>query len=141
MTYDPSTIRSNLKTLLQTVTEIQYVYDYFNPNIEGYPAIIFDISNNDNQMLTDTENLRKITFSIYILVEVSVVGQSEAKRILDVASKQVITALEKITNISLSGSVDWIMPTLGKRQQFETPEGATMSQELILDVKVSSSIL
>lgn len=141
MAYDLTTIRANIKTLLQTVTEIAYVYDYNNPNVEGYPAIIFDITNSESEFLTDTENLRTITFTIYILAEIPVKGQNLSKTILDTATKQVVTALEDIDNISLSGAVDWIMPAVGSRTQFTTPEGSVLSQELQIKVKVSSSIL
>lgn len=140
-TYDLSTIRANLKTLLQTVTQISFVYDYLNPNIEGYPAIIFDVSNNNSEMLTDTENLRTITFSVYILCEIAVDGQAGARNLLDVATNSVVTALEKITNMSLSGSVDWMMPTVGPREQIATPNGNAFSQRLDIEMKVSTSIL
>lgn len=141
MAYNLSTIRANLKTLLQTVTQVAFVYDYMNPNVEGYPAIIFDITNNESEMLTNTDNLRTITFSVYLLAEIPVNGQSEAKRILDVATKNVVEALEDIDNLTLSASVDWVMPTVGPREQISTPEGMVFSQRLDVQVKVSSSIL
>lgn len=141
MSYDLTTIRANLKTLLQTVTEITNVYDYNNSKPAGYPAIIFDITENQSDMLTDTENIRTITFTAYILSEITVAGLDTSKGILDIATKQVVTALEKITNMTLSGSVDWIMPTVGVRQEFSTPEGSVLAQELKIQAKVSSSIL
>lgn len=141
MTYDIATIRSNLKTLLQTVTQIANVYDYLNPNVEGYPAIIFDVSNNRSDMLTDTENLRTVTFTVYILQEIAVQGQQSAIDLLDAATNAVVTALEKITNMSLSGSVDWVMPTVGPREQVSSPNGALFSQRLDIEVKISTSIL
>lgn len=141
MAYALATIRANLKTLLQTVTEISYVYDYNNANPEGYPAIIFDITENQSDMLTDTENIRTITFTAYILCEIGTAGLTTAKGILDTATQQVVTALEKITNMTLSGSVDWVMPTVGARNEFTTPEGSVLSQELKIQAKVASSIL
>lgn len=141
MAYNLVTIRANLKTLLQTVTEIAYVYDFNNPNVEGYPAIVFDISNNESEMLTDAENIRTITFSVYILAEITVKGQSAAKTILDTATKKVVEALEDIDNLTLSGAVDWLMPTVGPREQFNSPEGAVFSQRLDVQVKVASSIM
>lgn len=141
MAYDLSTIRTNLKTLLQTVTEISNVYDYFSADVVGYPAILFDIVNSESEMLTDTENLRTITFDIYILSEIKVEGIANAKRVLDVATKQVVTALEDKDNMSLSGSVDWLMPTEGAREQILLANGQAFSQKLSLQVKASSSIL
>jgi hypothetical protein len=43
--------------------------------------------------------------------------------------------------MTLSGSVDWIVPTVGARTEFTTPEGSVLSQELKIQVKVSSSIM
>lgn len=141
MAYNLATIRANLKTLLQTVTQISFVYDFFQPTVEGYPAIIFDITNNESEMLTDAENLRTITFSVYILAEIKTATLTGAKDLLDAATKAVVEALEDIDNLTLTNSVDWIMPTVGPREQSQTPEGAVLSQRLDIQVKVSSSIV
>lgn len=140
-TYDPAVIRAQIKTLLQTATEIQNVYDYNNPNIEGYPAIIFDMTNEESSMLDDSNNLRTLTFTAYLVVEVSVKTQVQAKDILDTATKSVINILEKKTNDTLSGNVDWVMPVVGRRQQIDSPEGAVLWQEISIKVNVSSTIL
>lgn len=141
MSFNIGTIRANLKTLLQTVTKIAFVYDYLNPDPEGYPAIVFDVTSNKSDFLTDTENLHDITFSVFILVEIPTQGQQAAKDLLDAATNDVITALEKITNMSLSGSVDWVVPTVGPREQFATQNGMAFSQKLDVVVKISTSIL
>lgn len=141
MAYNLATIRGNIKTLLQTVTGIANVYDHYEINPSGFPAIIFDISNNESSMLTDTENVRKITFTAYILVEIQVAGRDEAKDLLDTATQAVVVALEKKDNMSLSGAVDWIMPTVGPRDEFAVSTGQVFSQRLDIVVNVSSSIL
>jgi len=139
--YNLQTIRANIKTLLQTVTEIAFVYDRRNPNIEGYPAIIFDIDRNDNEMLTNVENLRTITFRIWIIQEVGVKGANDANGFLDTTTQKVVVALEKIANLDLSGQVDWIMPVEGARQEVTSPEGSVIWQILDLKVRVSSSVI
>lgn len=141
MSYNIATIRANLKTLLQTVTGISAVYDSFETNVSGYPVILFDISNSESTMLTDTENIRKITFSIYILSEFSVATRDTAKSLLDTITQAVVVALEDIDNISLSGSVDWLMPTVGPREEISTTNGMAFSQKLDVVVNVASSIL
>lgn len=141
MAYNLATIRGNLKTLLQTVTGIANVYDHYEINPSGFPAIIFDISNNESSMLTDTENVRKITFTAYILVEIQVAGRDQAKGLLDTATQAVVVALEKKDNMSLSGSVDWIMPTVGARDEYAVANGQVFSQRLDVVMNVSSSIL
>lgn len=139
--YDPATIRAQLKTLLQTATKVAYVYDYLNPNIEGYPAIVFDISEDNSDMLDDSNDLVSLVFTIYLIAEVKVAGLSTAKTYLDNAVKEVNTALMKKSNDTLSNTVDWIMPTLGSRKQTNSPEGNFIYQEMRLKCMIASSIL
>lgn len=139
-TYNLATIRANLKTLLQTVTKIANVYDQYETNVAGYPAIIFDISKNESDMLTDAENIRKITFSIYILAEITIAGRDTAKGLLDNATNDVVTALELKANQSLSGAIDWMMPTVGARDEFAVVDGQVFSQKLDVVMYVASSI-
>ncbi len=141
MAYNIATIRSNIKTLLTNVTGISKVYDFYNANIEGYPAIIFDVTNEDGSMLDDSNNLRVITFTIYIYSEVQVSSQTTSRGTLDTIVVSVINALELKSNDTLSGSVDWVMPVIGRRQEIQTTEGLVMMQELQLKCNVASSIL
>lgn len=140
-TYDPNAIRAQIKSLLQTVTEISYVYDYRTSNIEGYPAIIFDMTNEEGEMLDDANNVRKITFTIWIVCELKVAGSASSKTILDNATKAVINILEKKSNDTLSGTVDWTMPVMGQRSEVQTPEGTTIYQEVKLLCNIASTIL
>jgi hypothetical protein len=139
-TYDPSAIRAQIKTLLQTVTEVAYVYDYRNSAIDGYPAIIFDMTNEEGTMLDDTNNVRVLTFTIWLICELPVKGENLAKTILDNASKAVINVLEAKANDTLGGTVDWVMPTMGQRQEVQSPNGNQIYQELRLRCNVASSI-
>ena len=141
MSYNLATIRAELKTLLSTITEIAFVYDRRNPNIEGFPAIIFDITRNENEMLTNTENLRTIIFTIYIIAEIGLSGATQANTFLDDTTKKVVETLEDIDNLSLSGNVDWIMPVEGTREEVQSPQGSQIWQQLDLRVRVSSSVL
>jgi len=140
-TYDPSAIRSQIKTLLQTVSEVAVVYDYRAVSLSGYPAIIFDLTNEDGTMLDDANNLRVLTFTIWIVCELPVKGEDLAKTILDNTTKSVINVLELKANDTLSGTVDWIMPVMGTRQEVATPEGNSIYQEIKLRCNVASTIL
>lgn len=140
-TYNLATIRANIKTILSGITALAYVYDYYNPAIAGYPAVIFDIINEDGSMLDDSNNLRVITFGIYLYVEIPVQGQIAAKDSLDTLTALVVNALELKSNDTLSGACDWLMPTVGRRQQIETTEGMVFMQELQVKVNVASTIL
>lgn len=140
-TFDINNVRAQIKTLLETATELAYVYDYSNPDIEGFPAAIFDVSNENSEMLDDSNNLRTMTWQIWILQEITVKGEQAAKTILDAAVKNVVNILEKKSNDTLAGTVDWIMPVVGRRSQVPTPQGAAFMQEVILNAKVASTIL
>lgn len=140
-TFDINNVRAQIKALLQTVTELAFVYDYANPDVAGYPCAIFDVSNENSEMLDDSNNLRTMTWTIWILQEISVAGEQQAKTILDAAVKKVINILEKKSNDTLSNTVDWIMPIVGRRTHVPTPNGAAFMQEVILNAKVASTIL
>lgn len=139
--YNITAIRAALKTQLAAISSVQNVYDYMNPKIDGYPAVIFDVTNEDGTMLDDANNLRVITFTIWAVTEVKVLGQSAAKDSLDSVVKDVVNSLEKITNATLAGTADWVMPVIGRRTQVESPEGLVMYQEIMLKVNVASTIL
>jgi hypothetical protein len=140
-TYNPSAIRAQIKALLQTVTELAVVYDYRSAVLSGYPAVIFDMTNEEGTMLDDSNNVRVLTFTIWIICELPVKGEDLAKTILDDATKAVINILEKKSNDTLSGTVDWVMPALGQRSEVQTPSGNTIYQEVRLRCNVASTIL
>lgn len=138
--YDLSAIRAAIKTLLQQVTELSFVYDRRNPTIEGYPCAIFDITDNRSDIYSNVENERRITFTIWLIQEIGTAGAAVADGILDDATQAVIAKLEDKDNISLSGLVDWIMPTAGKREEVSSPEGSAIWQVLNLEVRITSLI-
>lgn len=140
-TYNIAAIRAALKTLLATVTSVQVVFDYLAPQITGYPAIIFDLNNEDAQMLDDANNTRVLTFQIWIICEIPAEGLTGAKDLLDSTTADVVNVLEKLGNQTLSGTADWLIPVIGKREQSNSPEGNFFYQELLLKVNVVSSIL
>ena len=145
MTFDISATRAQLKTLLSTLVgsgqPLAYVYDFANPNIEGYPAVLFDVTNENANTLDDTNNIREITFTIWITQEIQGNGQETAKDILDNAVNQVINILEKKANWTLGNTVDWTIPVVGSRKQYQSPEGLVMVQEIILKTNIASSLL
>jgi hypothetical protein len=138
-----STIRTNLKSVISnlvTGSTVSVVYDYFEPNVSGFPAIVFDITNNNDEYLTNKENLLKITFSAYVIVEIFQNEIEDATRLLDTVTDALIVELRKESNISLSGAVDWISPVVGPRQQVETPSGMAFQQQLDIVLNVADTI-
>jgi len=138
-----STIRTNLKAVISnlvTSSIVSVVYDYDEPNLASYPAIVFDISNNTDSFLTNKENLLKITFTAFIVVEIFNKNLSQATYLLDDVTDKLIVELRKESNLSLSGAVDWISPTVGPRNQIETPTGMGFVQQLDININVSDLI-
>jgi len=140
-TYNLATIRAAIKSILSGVSDLAYVYDRRNPNIEGYPCAIMDITENSNEMLTNIENERRIRFTIWLIQEIGVKGADNANDILDEITREAVEALENIDNISLGGLVDWIMPAEGKREEVSSPEGSAIWQILNVDVRVTTSVI
>lgn len=143
MSISISTIRTNLKAVvsnLVTSSTVSVVYDYFEPNVSGYPAIVFDITNNTDDYLTNKENMLRITFSAYVIVEIFQNEVEDATRLLDTVTDALITELRDEDNISLSGAVDWISPVVGPRQQVETPSGMAFQQQLDIVLNVADII-
>jgi hypothetical protein len=138
-----STIRTNLKAVVSNLVTggtASVVYDYYEPNLSGYPAILFDITNNNDSYLTNKENLLKITFSAYIVVEIFQNNVEDATRLLDTVTDALIVELRKENNQSLSGAIDWIQPVVGPRQQVETPSGMAFQQQLDIVLNVADTI-
>jgi hypothetical protein len=136
-------IRTNLKSVvsnLVTSSTVSVVYDYYEPEVASYPAIVFDISNQSDSFLTNRENLLKITFTAYVIVEIYKNQIENATDLLDTVTDSLIVELRKESNMSLSGTVDWISPTIGPRLQVETPRGQAFQQQLDIVINVADSI-
>lgn len=138
--YDPAIIRAALKAILEAVTSVQVVYDYRRTDIQGDPAVVFDLASEDASILDDANNQRILNFKIWIITSVPTTGENSTKDRLDVVTKDVINALESLTNMTVGGTADWTMPVIGPRDQIESPEGNIAYQELSLKVYVVSDI-
>lgn len=130
-----STIRAKIKSGLSTITEIAFVYDFHQPNLEGYPAVTFDVSENTGSFLTNKENLRTINFDIVIYQEITVKGLDEATNILDACADKIVTVFESPTYTDLQGEVDWCVPLAGPRGTFQSPQGLVLYQRLSLQCR------
>ena len=130
-----TSIRTKVKAKLDTVAELAFVADFHDPNIKGYPAATFDVSDETSAFLTNKENLRTITFQIILYQEIKTLGLAETTGLLDAVADKVILAFEK--DFSLGGEVQWCIPLAGPRGQFESPSGAVLFQQLTLQCNFS----
>lgn len=138
--YDIGAIRAAIKSLLQSVSSVEVVYDSKQAALAGYPAVVFELDREQGDILDDVNNQRKLTFKLWVVVEAATQGMDAAKDMLDAVTKDVVNALESKSNLTLSGTADWTMPVIGGRDFVQTPEGLTGYQELQLEVHVVSSI-
>lgn len=133
--FDLSAIRAKVKTTLEGVGDIAFVYDHHRTELEGYPSVTFDISNNANAFLTNRDNLRAIDFQIVIYQETEIKKLDSATDILDTVAQAIINAFE--ADLTLGGQVHWCDPLIGARNQLETPQGLVVSQQLTLKCNVA----
>ena len=127
-------VRAALKAKLDTLTgggqKLVAVFDHHKASLPGYPSITFDVSDTENDFLTNKENLRSIAFQIVIYQEAKIKTLDEATDILDKAADDVVAAIE--ADFQLGGAVDWCEPLNGPRLQFATPDGLIVTQQLTL---------
>ncbi len=133
------TIRDAIKANLDTIAELEFVADFHDPNITGYPAVTFDVSLADSEFLTNKENLRSITYEIVLMQEIKTLGLAESKDLLDNLAIKVIDKFE--TDFNLGGEVDWCRPLIGPRGQFGTGDGQVFFQTLSLECKFTKLVI
>lgn len=131
-------IRAAIQTKLAEVTELAFVYDYHNPNMEGFPCASFDVSDVSDDFLTDKENIRKFAWQVVIYQEITDRGIDAANTLLDGACDAVIQKFED--NLSLGGAVDYCNAVVGNRENIDTPLGLVRAQYLTLTTVQSVSV-
>jgi len=132
-----STIRNAIATKLTTILANKAkVYSYNESNPSQYPAVIMDISNQANDFLTNAENMSAITFQLVILVDQSDqngLSEEEATTTLDNLIDEITFEIEK--DYSLGNTVDYCIPTVGRREIVVIPNGIAKAQYLNLTTK------
>ena len=139
-TYNIGAVRTGITNVLSAVANLANVYAYPNPEIQGYPAAIFVMDQEDGSFLDTANNTRILTFKIWVICEIANKGLTAADTLLDDVSTAVVAALESAANQTLGGACDWMMPVMGTRQQVASPEGSLLYQELNLKVYIASAI-
>ena len=104
------TIAAQLKILLQTITELNQIYDYEPKELLKYPCATITSSGHRNEFNDLAANRRVFTFIIRIYNRTD--SASDAETIMRTVADRVISVVEG--NITLNGSCDWASPTEGK---------------------------
>lgn len=133
-----ATIRSAIKTKLDAISSISFVYDHSRAVFEGYPAVVFELFDFENSFLTTADNLQTYTFRITIFQETKIQGLDSATDLVDTVQNDIIIALEG--DFSLTGEVVWCNPTLGDREITETGQGLVVTQDIDLKCNEATQV-
>lgn len=137
-----NTIRTQLKAVLNGLTgagKLSVVYEYHEGNLSGYPAITFDVSDVANEFLTNTENVRRYSWKLFVYQNIGEgITLAEAVRILDEVCDDVISTVE--TNLTINSTCDFATPSVGPRMFMQSPQGEMLVQELTIVTNVSASV-
>lgn len=79
---DFSTLKAKIKTILQSETTINVVYDYDRPNIEKSPAAMVVPSGNDSDYVSTVHNRRSYAFVVKVMVPLDPAGMETAESTL-----------------------------------------------------------
>jgi len=142
-----ATIRTTLFNALNTLLANKAkVYSYYESNPAQYPTLLFDISSQQNDFLSNVENMSAITFKMVLLVDQSDensgtngLTEQQATNLLDTLTDTIVSYLE--TNYNLGGVVDYCSPTVGNRETVGIPNGIAKAQYINLTVRQSIFVL
>lgn len=101
------TLRTAIKTKLDTLSGLGMIDDKYHDNITGYPAVMFEPGEDANHFYTNVENEHIYTFELFVVQEMesSSIGRDEAIRILGGAIDTVVNAFDSYQTIG--GNCDW----------------------------------
>lgn len=136
-----STIRQALKASLEEVLQDKAkVYPYYENNPTSYPCIIFDISSQQGDFLTDAENSHSITFQSILQVKFGTnMTEEEATGKVDELADIITAKLE--SDWTLGNTVDYCTPVVGQRDTVEIPNGIAKVQYINIVVKYTSLVI
>lgn len=92
-------LRTVIKAKLDTITQFAFVDDKHHDQMSGYPAVTFETDSFSSEPYTNTDNLNRYKFSIYLHQEMAVSGRDEAMRRLNLAIDAIIAAFNSDYNL------------------------------------------
>ncbi len=108
MTY--VSISGQIKTLLESITELNAVYDYEEKNLQKYPCATITAVAHKNEFVDLAANKRRFTFIIRLYNRTD--SASDGERIMKIVADKVMQKIE--SNVTLGGSCDFAIPSEGK---------------------------
>ena len=136
-----TTLISNIKTLLQTVTEIKEVKAHGYSRLTKYPAVVFIPESFENSYQSTEENFETHKFKIWVIVGVSETTLDNAFE--TVLPKAVDAIKEKINDSWDGGTIDghrvWYTLDSGNFGLSEEDKGLQAWAELSLTIKLTTN--
>lgn len=114
-------IIAQLKTLIQTVTDVQVVYDYLPDQITNYPAIGIKEVNFKSTYLNLGNTRREWTFLIRVFVQIVDGSEQASQKEVRAVAQGIMDKLEHKNNVKLGGVCDFTTLEEGESRIVDTP--------------------
>lgn len=124
-------IAAQIKVILQTITEINVVYDYNEKQLDKFPAVTISMAGHDNEFGDLAANKRIYRFFVRLYVRSD--SDSDAERILRIIADKVIEKIEN--NVTLNSSCDFANPTRASPPTFLEREIPVYMLEMTVEVR------
>lgn len=125
---------TQIKSIIQAnVDKTNVVYDYVETNPSGYPAIMVEAFDGNGEFADTTRNKRSHIFRIIVQQERTVVGASEAERIMRSLVDQLISIFDSPDNKTLNNACIYALPIPSKWGYIQAPDIDVRSAEIILE--------
>ena len=126
------TLRTAIKTKLDTLSGLGTISDYFHSNITSYPAVMFEPTDDPSVFFTNTENEHVYTYDIIIIQECESTGtgRQTAIRILGNAIDTVVNAFDSYQ--TLGGTCEYTEAMTSAWNTANTANGIVVYAKIVL---------
>lgn len=133
----PSII-NKIKEILEAVSEIKIVYGYPNSKLDKFPCAIYLPSSFDNDYADSSSNFKIYRFKIFVVVGVKQTTLDNVySNIMPKTLDSVLQAFDSNWDFdSIDGHRAWSKIDTGGWQLTDDQDGATLSAEIDLEVKI-----
>ena len=135
-----TTLETAIRTKLETITELQAVYDYFTLNTTGYPYASFELSDFDGEFLDVCTNKRSFIYNCVIIQEINKknLTRDQAKDILYWILDSLITAFDWDQDLSEGIIIKWNV-TKWQMGTFLDKEGSILALNIEINLEVTTT--
>lgn len=139
------TLKAQLKSKLQSISQIQEVKDYPQEDFGGFPAAVVRTNGNTSEYETNAENDEIYSFTIFLLQNIDGTVFSPVKSRLIIEElcdivRDSIDSDEFLSGLSLPSDrvILGVRPTVSNI--FETDNGKFVTAEINLSIRVSKTV-